>query len=266
MKPFLVLIQARTGSSRLPGKVMMPLLGKTVLERMWERVTAARVPAQFGMIITQEASDDPIAELCEDLRILCYRGSTQDVLDRHYQAWRLWGGQAVVKIPSDCPLIDPKIIERVLNFYTEHVGQFDYVSNLHPQSYPDGNDVEVMSAGALERAWKEAKEPFQREHTTPYLWDNPAQFRIGNVLAETGDDLSQSHRWTLDYLEDYKLIKAVFEELYPHDPLFGVEAIVNLVDSRPELKALNDQHRGYIWYNQHKEQLKTLIKEMRQTT
>lgn len=257
MKPFLILIQARTGSSRLPGKVLMPLGGRPLLQRMWERVTAARVPAQFGMIITEEASDDPIEALCAEIGAPCFRGSTLDVLDRHLQAWRRWGGEAVVKIPSDCPLIDPEIIERVLGFYQAHPG-YDYVSNLHPQSYPDGNDVEIMSARALETAAREAQAPYEREHTTSFLWDNPERFRVGNVVWETGQDLSQTHRWTLDYLEDYNLIQAVFDRLYPVDPLFSVEAIVQLLDREPALAELNARHRGYIWYDRHRNDLKTL--------
>jgi spore coat polysaccharide biosynthesis protein SpsF len=256
--PLLILVQVRTGSSRLPGKVLLPLGGRPLFARMWERVTAANVNATFGVITTTDPSDDPVEALCQEMGARCYRGDVNDLLDRHYQAWKLWGGDAIVKIPSDCPLIDPKIIERVLSFYEANRERFDYVSNLHPQSYPDGNDVEVMSAQALERAWNEAKAPFQREHTTPYFWDNPELFRVGNVLWETGLDLSTTHRWTLDYAEDYELIRHVFDSLYPKSPLFGVADIVDYVASHPEVRAVNQRHLGYVWYHKHEDELKTL--------
>lgn len=240
---FLILIQARVGSSRLPGKVMMPLKGRAVLERMWERVTGIRTTARFGIITSTESSDDVVETLCRNIGAPCYRGSRDDLLDRHYKAWREWGGEAIVKIPSDCPLIDPAVIDRVLQSYRPTL---DYLSNLHPQSYPDGNDVEVFSYGALETAWREATLPHEREHTTPFFWDNPKRFVLANVTAD-GPDLSKTHRYTLDYSEDYELIKIIFESLYPVNRLFGVEDIIRLLDNNPDLKRLNAKHHGYHW-------------------
>src|SRR5262245_9321354 len=140
----LIIIQARTGSTRLPGKVLKPLAGAPLLQRMLERVRAARTPFDLPVATTAHPSDDPIRNLCKDLSISCFSGDPFDLLDRHYQAAKDFEPDAVVKIPSDCPLIDPDIVDRVLAFYEENSPRYDYVSNLHPPSYPDGNAFEVM--------------------------------------------------------------------------------------------------------------------------
>lgn len=259
---FLTLVQARTGSTRLPGKVLLPLGASTVLEVMLERVRAARLVGTVVVATTTEASDDPVVELCRRAGLPCFRGHPTDLLDRHYQAWRSSPADAVVKIPSDCPLIDPVVIDRVLGVYAADPNRYDFVSNLHPQSYPDGNDVEVMSASALERAWREAEKPHEREHTTPYLWDNPERFRVGNVTWERGEDLSRDFRWTLDYEDDYALIRAVYDALSPQGPLFSVGDIVRLLEERPALRALNAARLGDAWYQRHANDLKTFSKEI----
>ncbi len=168
-----VVVQARTSSTRLPGKVLLPLAGRPLLERMLERVRAARTPFTLVVATTTNPGDQPIRDLCAGKNIICYCGHPTDLLDRHYRAARSLVPDAVVKIPSDCPLIDPAVIDRVLGFYVARHDEYDFVSNLHPPSWPDGNDVEVMSLAALEAAWKEARTPVEREHTTPFIWDPP---------------------------------------------------------------------------------------------
>jgi spore coat polysaccharide biosynthesis protein SpsF len=251
-------IQARRRSTRLPGKVLFPLGGGTVLSRIVQRVKAAPSAGIVVVATTTDAVDDAIDDLCRRERILCFRGHPTDLLDRHYKVARLLKASLVVKIPSDCPLIDPAVIERVVGFAERRRGWFDYVSNLHPASYPDGNDVEVMSFEALETAWREARRPAEREHTTPFLWDNTERFRIGNVPWETGLDLSMTHRWTLDYPEDYELIRLVCEELDPVDPDFGLAEILGLLERRPELKAVNERYLGVNWYRHHIGELRTI--------
>jgi len=249
----LVVVQARTGSSRLPGKVLLPLAGKTVLERQIERILAA--PAIFDLVVatTTDVADEAIVGLCRRIGVRSYAGHPTDLLDRHLGAARAAGeDDLVVKIPSDCPLIDPAAIGRVLAAYDGE----DYLGNLHPPSWPDGNDVEIMTLEALETAWHEADRPFQREHTTPFLWDQPHRFRVGNVLWETGRDLSHSHRFTLDYPEDYALIRAIYNALGPEP--FGLAAILELLEARPDLLALNARFAGRSWMDHHRHELHTL--------
>jgi spore coat polysaccharide biosynthesis protein SpsF len=253
-------VQARTSSTRLPNKIMRPLAGKPLLARMVERVTAAQLVGTVVVATTTEPVDDPIIALCLEEGLNCYRGDTNDLLDRHYRCGLNIQASTVIKIPSDCPLIDPQVIDRVIGYYLAGPEAYDFVSNLHPASYPDGNDVEVMTMTALETAWHEASRPLEREHTTPYIWENPQRFRIGNVEWETGLDYSRSHRWTIDYEEDYQFIRTVYEGLYPVKPDFRLNDILDYLDEHPDVAAINQRHAGEYWYRHHWDELKTVSK------
>ena len=247
-----VVVQARTGSTRLPGKVLRPLAGRPLLQRMLERVLAADTPSAVVVATTTESADDAVETLAKGTGVDCFRGHPSDLLDRHYRAAVAFGADAVVKIPSDCPLIDPAVIDRVIGEYAAHAGDVDFVSNLHPATYPDGNDVEVMSVGVLETAWIEAREPYQREHTTPFIWEQPGRFRIRNVEWESGLDFSSTYRWTIDYVEDYRFLTAVYEALWTEGrPTFRLTDVLSLLEARPDIAALNACHAGRTWYRDH---------------
>lgn len=254
--PALIVVQARTGSSRLPGKILKEACGKTLLERMLERLARVRAAARIVVATTTDASDDAIVELCEGLGVAVFRGHPTDLLDRHYQAALEYRADIVAKIPSDCPLIDPAIVDLVLARFA--VGDCDYASNLHPASFPDGNDVEVMRTAALAQAWGEAMLTLEREHTTPFLWERPERFRLANVVWDSGLDYSLSHRWTLDYPEDYDFIRRIYETLYPVKPDFGLRDILDLLARQPEIAALNADYAGVNWYRHHLHELKTV--------
>ncbi|MEJ2504999.1 MAG: glycosyltransferase family protein [Ignavibacteriaceae bacterium] len=254
----LTVIQARMGSTRLPNKVMMPLAGEPLLLRMYERVVASRLAGIIVIAVTEEKIDDPIEKSCKVNKIEYFRGHSTDLLDRHYKCALNYQPDAVVKIPSDCPLIDPDIIDKVLKYYIDNHNSFDFVSNLHPPTYPDGNDVEVMSITALKDAWQNAKLSLEREHTTPYFWENPDKFRIGNVTWESGKDYSMSYRFTIDYREDYLFIKTVYDELYEKNPLFSLRDILDLLERKPEIKKINEKYAGVNWYRNHLYELKTV--------
>ncbi len=255
----LVIVQARMGSTRLPGKVMLPLAGEPLLCRMLQRVRAATVPFDLLVATSNLAEDQPVRDACRSMDVRCFSGNPTDLLDRHYRAAREMHPDFVVKIPSDCPLIDPGVIDRVLSYALESAGRYDFVSNLHPPSYPDGNDVEVMPVDVLHTAWHEAKRPFEREHTTPFIWDQPSRFRIGNVLWETGFDYSKTHRWTIDYPEDYQFIKTVYNELWSSArPVFSLRDILDLLRQRPDIISLNAAYAGQTWYRHHPHELRTV--------
>jgi len=256
----LTVIQARRSSSRLPDKIFLPLCGKPLLFRMYERVNSAKTPMKIVVATTTEKEDDKTEIFCKDHGIDCFRGDRQDLLDRHYMAALEFKADTVVKIPSDCPLICPDVIDRVLNYYAENSYRFDFVSNLHPPTYPDGHDVEVMNIETLKTAWQEADRNFEREHTTPFIWERPERFRIGNVEWETGLDFSMSHRMTIDYAEDYEFIKEVFENLFYENNYFKLCDIMLLLDQKPELKKINRKHVGVNWYRNHPDELKTVGK------
>ena len=253
-----VVVQARSMSTRLEGKVFLPLCGKELLIRMLERVEGSCFNPEIVVATTCNKEDDRIERLCEKEGKKYFRGSENDLLDRHLQTGILCGADVVVKIPSDCPLIDTETIDKVLRYYLRNAGKFDYVSNLHPATYPDGNDVEVMSIECLEKAWEESEEEYEREHTTPYIWDNPEKFRIGNVEWGNGLDYSMSHRFTIDYKEDYEFIKRVYEELYPDNPKFSLNDILSLLKNKPELLEINKKYNGVNWYRKHLKKLKTV--------
>ncbi len=253
-----IIVQARCSSSRLPNKVLLPLIDKPLLIRQLERVAKSSFSNNIVVATSYEQSDDILEKLCYENGFEVFRGNLTDLLDRHYQAAKFYKADAVVKIPSDCPLIDPKIIDKVLNFFIQNSDKYDYVSNLHPATYPDGNDVEVMNFSVLEKAWFEAKKDFEREHTTPYIWENNDKFRIGNVVWETGLDYSMSHRFTIDYPEDFQFIKTVYERLFPNNPYFSLEDILNLLEAEPEIKKINEKYIGVNWYRNHLKDLKTI--------
>ena len=257
----LTIIQARLGSSRLPGKVMLLLAGKPLILRMYERVACSKYAGKIVVAITEEEDDNDLFKLCKQYNIETFRGNTLDLLDRHYEAAKQYGTDAVVKIPSDCPLIDPEIIDKVILYYINNRDKYDFVSNLHPPTYPDGNDVEIMSFEALEKAWINAKKDFEREHTTPYIWENPDKFRIWNVVWEKGFDYSMTHRFTIDYKEDYEFIKRVYDELYHQNNRFGLNDILELLEKKPEIKKINELYAGVNWYRNHINELKTISPE-----
>lgn len=260
-------IQARISSSRLPGKVLLPIIGKPLLLRMIERVKRAGLIGRLVIATSTSSDDDRIEELCRDNNLEFFRGHLTDLLDRHYQVAKKYDADAVVKIPSDCPLIDPHIIDRVIKAYIDNE-EYDYVSNLHPATYPDGNDVEIFSFQALEHAWRDAIKDFEREHTTPFLWEHKDSFTIGNVEWETGLDLSSTLRFTIDYEEDYHFILKVFEELYPVNPDFGLNDILKLIEKNPEIVEINHRFAGTYWYDKHLDQLNNIdeYKKKKQNT
>jgi spore coat polysaccharide biosynthesis protein SpsF len=257
-----LIVQARTGSTRFPSKILQIILGKPVLLLMLERVQYSAYGENVIVSTTDEKEDNVIADLCGQNNIKCFRGDPLDLLDRHFKSALVLNADIAVKIPSDCPLIDPSIIDKVIEFYLDNHDKYDFVSNLHPPTYPDGNDVEVMPVKTLERAWKEAEKPFEREHTTPYIWDNPDKFRIGNVEWETGLNYSMTHRWTLDYPADYEFIKAVYQELYEDDPFFGINDILAIVEQKPGIKQINSKYAGINWYRNHINELKTITPDL----
>ena len=189
-----VIIQARVGSSRLPKKVLRPILGKTALEREIERVKKSTLCQKIILAIPEDKSDDILEKVAKKAGVLVFRGSQDDVLDRFYQAAKVFNLKDIVRLTGDCPLFDWEICDEVISFYLKN--KFDYVSNVRPPTFPDGLDIEVFSFKALEKMWQNAKLKSEREHVTPYIASHPEIFKIGN-LVRNGNDLS-GLRLTLD--------------------------------------------------------------------
>jgi len=238
--------------------VLRPLGAGSVLDFMLTRVKASRLAGTIVVATTTNVEDDAIEVIASRSGVPCFRGHPTDLLDRHYQTALLLGAAHVVKIPSDCPLIDPSVINAVIAAYLARRSQLDFVSNLHPPTHPDGNDVEIMSFATLETAWRESIRPFEREHTTPFIWNRPDRFRIANVAWNARRDCSFSHRVVLDYPADYDVICDVHAALAARDPLFSVEDVVRYLDSHPHVRDRNAAHRGVSWYRDHLDELPAL--------
>lgn len=239
----IAIIQARLGSTRLPGKVLLDLEDKTVLERVIERVKASKLITDVVVATTIRKEDLRIVKLCADIGTSVYCGSVDDVLDRYYQAARLFKADHIVRITSDCPLIDPVVIDAVIKLH--FLDEADYTTNIIKETYPDGEDVEVFTFEALRKTWKNANLASEREHVTPYLRKNPA-FKIASL--ESKKDLSHK-RWTLDNPEDYEFIKLIYENLYNKNQLFGMEEILKFIDKNPEVEKINKsiiRNEGYL--------------------
>jgi spore coat polysaccharide biosynthesis protein SpsF len=227
------IIQARMGSTRLPGKVLADLAGQPMLAHVVNRARRAATLADLVVATTTEPADDAIARLCEARQWACFRGSQHDVLDRYYQAARCHDAEAVVRLTGDCPLIDPEVIDLVVQAFEDH--QPDYASNvLPPRSFPRGLDTEVMSFAALARAWHEDDNPAWREHVTPFLYRHAERFRLHRVAAPA--DYS-SLRWTVDTPEDWQLAARIHEAI-GHDR-FSWRDVLALLKRHPEWTDLN---------------------------
>ncbi len=230
----LAILQARMSSTRLPGKVMKELAGAPMLARQLERVGRARRLDRIEVATSDGADDDAIARLCESLGVGCFRGALDDVLDRTYQAARRHVPAHVVRLTADCPLADWEVIDAAVQLHLE--GGADYTSNGLERTYPHGLDVEVMTFEALEAAWREAELPGEREHVTRFIYDRPERFQLGRLTRAPS---LAAQRWTVDYAEDYALVRAVYEALYPGKPNFTSADVLGFLAGHPEIAALN---------------------------
>ena len=231
MKIFAI-IQARMGSTRLPGKVMADIAGEPMLQRVMQRVGHATKLDGIIVATSSNPEDDPVAELCGKLTINCVRGSESDVLDRYYQAAKQHQLNCIVRLTADCPLADSHVIDRVIAAY--QVGEHDYVSNIDPPTFPDGLDTEVFSFYALERAWRDASLRSEREHVTLYIRNHPELFRLANVVSER--ELSDL-RWVVDEVRDLAFVREVYRKL--GNASFLTDDILRLLQQEPDLKAIN---------------------------
>lgn len=230
----IALIQARMGSSRLPGKVLMELAEKPVLQHVVERVQASKLVHEAVVVTSINREDIPIVAWCSTHTVRVYCGSEEDVLDRYYQAARLIGATVVVRITADCPLMDPEVIDLVLGGLDDP--DVDYVNNCGRETWPDGLDVEAFRFNALERAWTCARLPSEREHVTPYIRNHPEEFRT--IIVDHEPNLG-GLRWTLDQREDYEFLSRVYTALGDERGIFGMNRVLDLLRRQPELQSIN---------------------------
>jgi spore coat polysaccharide biosynthesis protein SpsF (cytidylyltransferase family) len=232
----LAILQARVSSTRLPGKVLLPIMGQPMLFRQIERLQRCRGIDQLVVATSTDSSDDALYAECEIRGVACARGDLNDVLDRFIQASLPYKPNIVVRLTGDCPLADPVIIDEVILSFKN--GGYDYMTNCSPPSFPDGLDVEVMRFACLEEAHQKARLPSEREHVTPYLRAHPELFLLGNYASEL--DLS-GMRWTVDEPEDFEFVRLIYENLYPAKPDFTTNDILALLEKQGGLKSINSK-------------------------
>lgn len=231
-----VIVQARMRSTRLPGKILKTVLEKPLLEYQIERLRRVRLADEIVIATTDDGSEGPIVELCQRLRVPFFRGSEEDVLARYHGAAVAFKADVVVRVTSDCPIIDPAVIDGVIGFYLKNRSRYHYVSNSETRSYPRGMDTEVCSFEVLDEAFREATRQPDREHVTLFICRQPRRYRLGQVVYR--EDQSR-HRWTVDTPEDFELIRRIIQSLWPQDPCFGLERCLALLEEHPEWALIN---------------------------
>ncbi len=233
-KKVVAIIQARVGSTRLPNKVLKALFGKPILWHVWNRLKEAKNIDDVVIATTTLGDDNAIEAFCLDNNILFFRGSSDDVLSRYYEAAKKYSAEIIVRITADCPVIDPRVVDKVVESFLSN--NCDYMSNCIVRTFPRGFDTEVFTFSALENAFLNASEQYEREHVTPFIYSHRDIFSIGSY--EQSKDYS-FHRWTVDTPEDFRLIEEIYNSLYPERKIFLFDDILNLFAKRPELYEIN---------------------------
>jgi spore coat polysaccharide biosynthesis protein SpsF len=228
-----VIVQARMGSTRLPGKILMPVLGRSLLSYQIERLKLVSSASKIIIATSINEVDNPIVDLAKEHAVSVFRGSEKDVLSRFYEAASSFKIDTIVRCNSDCPLIDPSVVDLVIDFYLSHPAEFDYVSNILVPTFPTGMHTEIFSFESLKIAHLNALDPLEREHVTPYIYRRPDVFSLKGI--ELSDKNYSHHRWTVDYPEDFVLVKFIIEQLYPKNRNFTMYDVINLMEKFPKM-------------------------------
>ncbi len=232
------IVQARINSTRLPGKVMFHVSGKPLLEFLIERIKKSKKLNDLIIATGTNSDDDEIETLCKDLNVKCFRGSDNDVLLRYNDAAKFVSADVIVRLTGDNVVIDPNLIDNAITFFLNH--DYDYVSTCCPlpRTYPEGYTVEIFSKDTLQKLNDTALKPSDREHVTFSLWMEPNKYNVFRLDLET--DLSH-YRLTMDYPSDFKVIRSLFEELYPKKPDFTLEDVISWLDKNPQIASKNSE-------------------------
>jgi spore coat polysaccharide biosynthesis protein SpsF len=232
------IVQARTGSTRLPAKVLLDLGGATALQRCVDRVRRIRGVSEVVIATTVKPEDDVIVSVAKRLGVPTSRGSETDVLSRYHAAAKTFRADAVVRCTSDCPLLDPEVSSLVVEALVQSQGSLDFTSNSLDPSLPRGLDTEACTMAAMEKAQAETDDAAEREHVMLHFYRVPGRYRIQSVLPSPKPDLGH-HRWTLDTFDDYRMLNALFEVLGPEAATAGMERILEALKAHPEIAAIN---------------------------
>lgn len=233
-----IIVQARVSSTRLPGKIFKEVLGRPLLDYVIERLRRVSLADNIVIATTTNPKDQEVVSFCCNASYDLFRGSEDDVLKRYAEAARAFDADIIVRICSDCPLIDPAIIDAAIQLYHAKAPNVDYVSNTLNRTYPRGMDVEVFSLKTLLEAEQKAVKSEEREHVTPYIWSHPDLYKLAQTTQKNNES---HHRWTVDTEEDFTLIKKILESVYPLNPAFTKDQVIDLLKHHPDWFYIN-QH------------------------
>jgi len=237
LKNILIISQARYASTRLPGKVLLTIRNKPLLWYLLKRLELVKTPNQIIIATSTSDSNKPLLDYLREQKINYYAGDENDVLDRFYRTAKHYSGEIIVRITADCPLIDSTLIDRGLDIFLND--NFDYLSNVHPPTFPDGYDIEIFTFKALETSWKNAKLNSEREHVTPFIYNNPKIFSIENF--QNDKDISNI-RLTVDTKKDFILISKIIENFHDRWTKFDLKDVIAFINQNPHLLKINAQY------------------------
>lgn len=244
-KNCIVVIQARMDSNRLPRKVLSIIEGKPMLWHVVNRIKKMKYD-EIVVATTKRKIDDDIVKIAKKLKVKCFRGKTNNVLDRFYQVGLKFKADVIIRITADCPLIDPNVSQEVLNIFLK--GDYNYVSN-DSETYPNGLDTECFSFETLKKTWKEVKLKSEKEHVTPYIWKNPEKFKIFTLHNKKTTKKMNHLRWSVDYPDDLDFVRQIYSKLYTKQKVFTMKDVLNLLKREPDLIKINSKHKkdeGYL--------------------
>ncbi len=251
----IAIVQARMGSSRLPGKILMPIQEKPMLRHIVERLNSVNAINEVVIATSDLSQDDPVDEMASEHKISCFRGSEIDVLKRIHDAAELYQANHVIRFTGDCPLVDPTIVSKIIHLYFD--GSFDFcgvacgagvANQKNVRRFPDGLDAEIFSMQVLKEAHQEATSELHREHVTPFIWQNKGRYSLGTLYPENED--YSHHRWTVDNEEDFEFIKWIYDRLYPKKTFFNLQDILALLSDYPDKQQKNKHLIGQEGYEE----------------
>ncbi len=252
------ILQARISSTRLPGKILLNGFNKSLLLHTVERLKKSKKLDKIIIATTTLKIDDIIVDICKKNKLNVFRGHPTNLLSRYYNCAIKFKLKNIVRITSDCPLMDYRIIDLMIKKYNEK--KIDYLSNIHPPTLPDGFDIEIFTFEALKKTYLSANQDFQKEHVTPFIWDNPKKFLIKNFVYKKIKNLYNKYRLTLDYKEDYYVISKIYNALYFKNKFFSLEDILKYINKNPSIM-INKKFIKVNWYKDHLKKLKTIKKK-----
>ena len=254
---FICIIQARIASSRLLGKILLPGYEKPLLEHLVERVKKSKKLNKVVIATSTNKEDDIIYEFCKSKNVSVFRGHPNNLLKRYYSCAKNYNAKNIIRVTSDCPLMDYRLIDKMIADYS-NLKNIDYYSNMHPPTFPDGFDIEIFKFDVLKKTYLNARKKYEKEHVTPYIWDNPEIFNVSNY--KISKNYYDKYRLTLDYKEDYYLIWNIFKKLYKKDKYFSFEKIINFLKKNPKY-IINRKFIKVNWMGYYFKNLKTIDKK-----